>query len=112
MGALTWNLEFRLQALNTGGLRIVRVAAREQKPKAVVKATGSDIYNSKPWLQKTFAALAQKHFQNNLGWLTDNLIQTMQNQNRLFLPAYGALALVNPILNKRGDLLADLMNIT
>lgn len=107
-----WHLNFALESVTDGGLQITRVA----DPTGVSPSTTTSTHATQhliwdmPYddMCKNLSKWVENYFTFSLGWLTNALVNALQHQHHLFLPASGVFLMQNPRFNSRGDLLVGL----
>jgi hypothetical protein len=105
-----WRVNFKLQAINDGGLEIApqlrdRSWLRIQTKKGTIIRTNEGYLKNKA---TTMESELRKRLEHAVSQISKKLNQTFQVQHKFIMPASGVFAMRYPKFNNRGDLLVEL----
>ncbi|GIC88010.1 uncharacterized protein Aud_004401 [Aspergillus udagawae] len=105
-----WHINFKLQAINDGGLEIAP-QLRDRSWLTIQTKKGTIIRTNEGYLKNkatTMESELRKRLEHAVSQISKKLNQAFQVQHKFIMPASGVFAMRYPKFNNRGDLLVEL----
>ncbi|GIK05626.1 hypothetical protein Aspvir_009739 [Aspergillus viridinutans] len=105
-----WHINFKLQAINDGGLEIAP-QLRDRSWLKIQTKKGTFIRTNEGYLKnkaRTMENELRKRLENAVSGISRKLNQAFQVQHKFIMPGSGVFAMRHPKFNDRGDLLVEL----